>query len=213
MKTGDIENLKQLANELSKSYCIIDGKLNKLDEIEQLGYNKFSLQSKFNMPLKLYKYFPNICVNEKVNFSIEALKNNTVFMQTPNNFDDAYDSDINMDYCEYERYRLIEYCRRSNVKINENFSTEEIGNFFVQSLIKVYEKTQDFSSIFKNENLTELEKTSNKLFVFKIMNQLNESNDLTRAVASAIRSDFEQYSLDLKTTFRISCFTTPLFHN
>ena len=43
-----------------------------------------------------------------------------------------------MDYSEYERYRLIEYCERSNIQIDENLSTHEIGDLFVQSLLKIY---------------------------------------------------------------------------
>lgn len=208
MKVYEIEDLKQIAYKLSKTHCIINGVSYKLDEIEQLGCNKFSLQSKLTMPPKLYKYFPNTYNIENINYSMEALKNNTVYMQAPSNFDDVYDSDINMDYCEYERYRLIEYCERSNIQIDEDFSTQKIGDLFVQSLLKVYLETQNFSNIFTSKNLTTIEELSNQLFVLKIKKQLNKSNDLTKAVQNVILSDFEEYCLNLKNTFRISCFTT-----
>lgn len=208
MAINEIENLKHLAYKLSTTHCIVNGEIWELNKIEQLGCNKFSLQSKLTLPLKLYKYFPNICNVENINYSIESLKNNTVYLQTPNNFDDVYDSDIHMDYSEYERYRLIEYCERSDIQIDENLSTHEIGDLFVQSLLKIYLETKDFSNIFTKDNLTEIEKLSNKLFVHKIIRQLEKSDDLTKAVQAAIQSDFEEYSFQLKNTFRVSCFTT-----
>lgn len=208
MAINEIENLKYLAYKLSTTHCIINGKIWELDEIEQLGCDKFSLHSKLTLPLKLYKYFPNVRNVDNINYSIESLKKNTVYLQTPNNFDDVYDSDIHMDYTEYERYRLIEYCKRSNIQIDENLSTQKIGNLFVQSLLKKYLETKDFSNIFTKNNLTEIEKLSNKLFILKIIKQLEKLNDLTKAVQAAIQSDFEEYSSQLKNTFRISCFTT-----
>ena len=113
-----------------------------------------------------------------------------------------------MDYFEYERYRLIGYCERSNIEIDENLSTNKIGDLFVQSLLKIYLETKDFSNIFTKDNLTEIEELSNKLFVLKITKQLEKSDDLTKAVQAVIQSDFEEYSSQLKNTFRVSCFTT-----
>ena len=74
MAINEIENLKHLAYKLSTTHCIINGEIWELDKIEQLGCNKFSLQSKLTLPLKLYKYFPNICNVENINYSIESLK-------------------------------------------------------------------------------------------------------------------------------------------
>ena len=30
-----------------------------LTEVQNMGYDEFSMRAKMNMPLKLYKYFPN----------------------------------------------------------------------------------------------------------------------------------------------------------
>ena len=61
------------------------------------------------MPLKLYKYFPNTMKEEKnddgqivlKNYSLEALESNTVFLSSPDQFDDVYDSDIYVPWPEY----------------------------------------------------------------------------------------------------------------
>jgi hypothetical protein len=76
----NIENLysafRTLAPEFLSSYCVINGAIMPLQEVEQMGYNEFSYRAKINMPLKLYKYFPN---KERVesgritNYSIQAL--------------------------------------------------------------------------------------------------------------------------------------------
>ena len=111
--------LQQLAPQIASSYCVVNGVFMGLNEIENMGYEEFSLRSKMNMPMKLYKYFSNKAEEtdgKKRNYSIEALKNNTVFMQAPSQFDDVYDSDINLDGAEYEKLRLSEYCRRCELK-------------------------------------------------------------------------------------------------
>lgn len=204
-----IINLEQMAPQVAKSCCLVNGTFMRLNEIEQMGYDKFSMQSKINMPLKLYKYFPNIPkeANGKIiNYSIQALKNNTVFMQAPSEFDDVYDSDISLDYFTYERLRLMEYCRRCQVEVKEMLSTQEIEDLLVQALLKCFNETGKIDSIFEKHPETEIKKMSNKLFCL----ELNNQNDLAYAVKKAIQSDFEWYSKHLQNTFRASCFaTTP----
>ena len=51
---------RQLAPQIAASCCVVNGAIMNLDEIEKMGYQKFGLRSKLNMPRKLYKYFPNI---------------------------------------------------------------------------------------------------------------------------------------------------------
>ena len=51
--------LQQLAPQIASSYCVVNGAFMGLNEIENMGYEEFSLRSKMNMPMKLYKYFSN----------------------------------------------------------------------------------------------------------------------------------------------------------
>lgn len=98
-----IQTLQSIALQMAASYCIINGAVMKLDEVQNMGYDEFSLRTKVNMPLKLYKYFPNreiLLIDKKtgqkkaVNYSIQALRDNTVFMQSPSLFDDVYGARI-----------------------------------------------------------------------------------------------------------------------
>lgn len=62
----------------------IRGKRYSLDQVQKLTRTDFCLQNITNMPLSLYKYFPNvISPNTGINHSQEALINNTVCLQNP----------------------------------------------------------------------------------------------------------------------------------
>lgn len=52
------EVLQSLPEFLSAS-CIVNGTIMNLDDIQKMGYDEFSFRSKLNMPLKLYRYYPN----------------------------------------------------------------------------------------------------------------------------------------------------------
>lgn len=203
---------RQMAPQFASSFCVVNGAIMNLDEIQNMGCQEFGIRSKLNMPLKLYKYFPNVIKKEEdgkeVNYSIQALKNNTVFMQAPCEFDDVYDSDISLDYYQYVRLRLIEYCNRCQIEIEETLSTEEIGNALVQALVTKLNSTGDIHSIFTKEPDSEIEKLSNENFVLRLALELNEQIDLGQAVAKIIYSDYKEYYDKLKNIFRTSCFTT-----
>jgi hypothetical protein len=193
------------------SYCIINGAIMNLEEIQNMGCQEFGLRSKLNMPLKLYKYFPNSVKDEngnKINYSIQALKNNTVFMQSPSEFDDVYDSDISMDFFEYERLRLIEYCCRCEIETREEDSTQEIGDRLLQTLVLSFNSTGSFNSAFMKKPDSEIEQLSNESFGLKLLLEYNKINDIGQALANVIRFNYEEYAKKLKTIFRTSCFTT-----
>lgn len=202
----------QMAPQFASSFCVVNGAIMNLDEIQNMGCQEFGIRSKLNMPLKLYKYFPNVIKKEEdgkeVNYSIQALKNNTIFMQAPCEFDDVYDSDISIDYYEYVRLRLIEYCNRCQIVIKETFSTQEIGDAFVQALVTKLNSTGDIHSIFTKEPDSEIEKLSNENFILSLALELNNQNDVGQAVAKIMYSDYKEYCDKLKNIFRTSCFTT-----
>jgi hypothetical protein len=211
----NIENLysafRTLAPEFLSSYCVINGAIMRLQEVEQMGYNEFSYRAKINLPLKLYKYLPNKSNAESggmTNYSIQALENNTVFMQSPCNFDDIYDSGIYIDFFEYERLRLMEYCTRCELPIGENAKTQEYISAFVQELREAWNQHRSFSQSFKKADQSEMERRSNDLFCSRLMLELSQSTELGDAVAKIIRLEYAQYIERLKTTFRTSCFTT-----
>ena len=72
------------------------------------------------IPQSLFKYFPNLNSGEKgkcnlfkrrkpTNYSQDALINNTVYLQTPTQFDDPYDCNIFVDLDTFTLERIRYY--------------------------------------------------------------------------------------------------------
>lgn len=201
-------NLPQFLN----SGCIVNGTVLELEKIEKMGYEEFSYQCRLHIPKRFYKYFPNKDSTTDAgivqNHSLQALKNNTVYMQSPNNFDDFYDSDIYIDYEKYEKLRFIEYCRRCNINIDEKESTNEIGNTFLKEIVNSLNKNKSYDYIFSKEPDSEFEKLENELFCKSLFLEMQKTSDLGKAVSHIISQEYSDFMDEVKNTFRISCFTT-----
>ena len=52
-----IQTLQSALPQIAESCCIVNGALMTLTEVQNMGYDEFSMRAKMNMPLKLYKYF------------------------------------------------------------------------------------------------------------------------------------------------------------
>lgn len=181
-----IQTLQSAVPQIAGSCCIVNGALMNLTEVQNMGYNEFSMRAKMNMPLKLYKYFPNrptelidkqtgkpikdeITGNTKtINYSIQALRDNTVFMQSPSLFDDVYDSDIGLNYLEYERARLFEYCIRCKIDVNETMETPDLANALMQTIADMINSTGNIDFLFKNTLVTKNEDLSNQCFLLEL---------------------------------------------
>lgn len=125
------------------------------------------------MPLRLYRYYPNKKIKnkearEEINYSIQALENNTVFLQSPTAYDDVYDSDINIDYPEYEHLRLIEYCRRCGIEVNAEQPTQAIGDVLVKTLWEHYVANGNLDNAFIKTPDSEIEQLANQVFMQKL---------------------------------------------
>lgn len=210
-----IADFQQNALEFATSYCIVNGAIMSLKEIQEMGYDEFALRSKINMPLRLYRYYPNTVRQEEitgknVNYSIQALENNTVFLQTPTEFDDVYDSDIYIEYSEYEHLRLIEYCHRCGLSVDVNQSTQEIGDVLITNLYEYYIKNGNLDNIFTKIPDSEIEKLANKRFVLMFNKGLELTNDFGKVVSYVLQNEHQDYVSKLKQIFRTTCFaTTP----
>ncbi len=209
----NFDSFKANYQQIMSSLCIVNGNIMNINEIEKLGYSKFKEYYMNKIPLKLYKYFPNK-YNGDINYSLEALKNNTVYLQDPHNFDDVYDSTLNIDLIEYEKFRLIEYCKLCNIITNKNQKIEEIGNLFIVHLCNSFNDKKNFDYIFCKSDLSEMEKMSCKLFSTRLSNIYldklcnKKKFNIAEAVREVIHKEYIERMDRLKNIFRISCFTT-----
>lgn len=221
-----IQTLQSAIPQIAESCCIVNGAIMNLDEVQNMGYNEFSMRTKLNMPLKLYKYFPNrttSLIDEKsekpiidektgetkiVNYNIQSLRDNTVFMQSPSLFDDVYDSDISLDYNDYEKIRLLEYCKRCELNVCDSMTTQELGNVLLQYIGEIFNATGNLDSVFKRKPVSKIEELSNTCFLLKLKSELIKDGNWSTAIARVIISDFKEYSKHLQNTFRATCFAT-----
>lgn len=207
-----LKSLMQYGLEFLNSYCIVNGEILKLEDVEKMGCDEFSVRSKINMPTHLYRYFPDTekrveGTDESVNYSILGLKNNTVFLQSPTEFDDVYDSDISISYDEYEHLRLIEYCRRCGIETEDLKDTQSIGNLLVKKLYECFTENKPLEDVFIVSE-SEEEKLANKLFALRIENYIIKNFEFGTAVKTALFDEYNEYISELKKTFRTVCFTT-----
>jgi len=205
--TNLIDGFRQFAPEFASSYCIVNGAVMNLGDIQDMGYDKFSLQWKINMPLQLYRYYPNKKgkdkeTGEEINYSIQALENNTVFLQSPTAYDDIYDSDINIDYPEYEHLRLIEYCRRCGIEINAEQPTQVIGDILVKTLWEYYVANGNLDNVFTKTPDSEIEQLANQIFSQKVIIEFYNSRNFGLAVSKALSDEYIDYISRLQTIFR-----------
>ena len=208
-----VATFQRLAPEFALTRCIVNGSIMNLSEIECMGYDEFAFRSKINMPLRLYHYFPNSTKEDRekgiiINHSIESLENNTVYLQAPTKFDDVYDSDISLDYHEYEHLRLLEYCHRCEIDISKEQSTQDIGDALVKKLYDFISATGTLDHVLTKVPDSEIEKLANQVFEMKVMLELASNPDLGAAIAKVIFEEFKEYTASLQTAFRVACFTT-----
>lgn len=211
-----IQKLKSMRSQIMDSYCIVNGELIPFTEIQNMGYDEFSLRARRCMPSKLYKYFPNRVDNgngkakKSINYSMQALKDNTVFMQSPSLYDDIFGSDITLDFGEYQKFRLLNYCQRCGLHVSSTMSFEILKSLFRQTINNSIQLTKNFDFIFKQPPASKIEKLSNEYFLLRLKIALAKHIDLDEAIIHIITEDFNQYSVNLKTIFRTTCFaTTP----
>ena len=166
-----------------------------LNEIQNMGYDEFSFRSKINMPLRLYRYYPNKKDidkenGEEINYSIQALEHNTVFLQSPTAFDDVYDSDINIDYPAYEHLRLIEYCKRCGIEVNSDQPSQAIGDALVKALWEHYIANGNLNNVFTKTPDSEIEQLTNQIFEQKILIELCNTHDFCLALSKTLQDEY-----------------------
>lgn len=210
---------QQAGPEFINNYCMINGAIFALDEIEQMGYDEFGLRAKLNMPMKLYKYFPNIAKEEKtedgntthINYSLQSLKSNCVYLNSPDQFDDAYDSDIYVPWEEYSFLRLKQYAYWGGCDANACTRIEDAGYALSQKMYSALTIGKDIESIFSLKEHPEGEKLSISLFCQRVKSELVLKKDWNEAIAQALRIEYSDFVKSIQRMFRVSCFATTPF--
>ena len=212
----DVEKNELRTISCPEQTCVICGMGYTLDQFDQMSEEDFAVFRMQHMPGKLYKYFPNTTINmggKIVNYSIEALKNNTVFLQSPKRFDDPYDSSIAVDKVEFYRQRIKYYLDICSVQ----YSFNEDANSLVYKLAQnIYEKSLEGKTLEEifgiTSELEEMDSLRRSVFIFNLAKCLKAYKDdqdaWPHAIYDALHHEFEAMNDFLVNKFRVACFTT-----
>lgn len=212
---SNFEIINNFFNELKKNKCIVNGKIYDLKYIEELGYEKFIMNFRWLPEFKLYKYFPNIYTvtkeGKEINYSIEALKNNEVYLNNATNFDDCFDCVIDINYEKFCNIRLNKYCEYFNLstKMHENdnkFLKEKISSYLTEMLFS--RKENDIY----NEITDDLKKLKVRWFVKKFLEKYLPTKDSIISIDSILADEHSEFTEKL-SEFRITCFSTSPYLN
>ena len=167
------------------------------------------------MRKSFFKYFPNTITTDEDgkdrNYSIEALRNNTVFLSAPSGFDDPYDCNICIDWNEFAQKRIQYYAFMCGVKVKPEWDYEKTINLLA---IKIYEHLKEggtVDTLFKRNDDNKLVNAHQEYFQLILQKELllSDGEGCYRAVNSVISHEFQRIQ-ETANRFRIACFAeTP----
>ena len=113
--------------------CYIDGKQYSLSDVEKMGLKNFQFSAHIHPYHSIFRYYPNTkkYVKEEKkyrNFSLEALKNNTIYLQDAKNFDDCFDCAVDLEWDKFLFERVRAYCEYFKVDIKSDNINDIVYN-------------------------------------------------------------------------------------
>ena len=218
----ELNKMRQINPELIKELCIVNGEPFALSDLENMGYQEFSLRSKLNMPSKLYKYFPNKTEQKvdpntfetyMVNYSQNALETNEVFLNSPANFDDVYDSNIVIDHDQYIMKRLQHYSsifQCEGAAINNN-DLKVLLRSLSAAICDAMRINKGEYHIIESFGLSREATLSAQAFFLHTSIMIQKGAQAEQAIQSALEKEYQEICSCTAKAFRISCFATTPF--
>lgn len=183
----------------------------KLTQIELFNTNIHCMRK------SLFKYFPNNSFTDekgnKHNYSHDAIRNNTVFLSSPSNFDDPYDCNVYVDYNEFALQRICYYASLCGITVKPEWS---YGTIAEKIAIKTYEHISTggkVTSLFELDKNNALVHAHQEIFLLSLENELLKTDASGESYYKAINHVIENEFSDMQKTanrFRVACFAqTP----
>ena len=202
-----IAQLRQAGPDILQNFCIINGNIWPLEQVEKMGLEEYAARTIFSLPLRFYKYFPDEEKNG-TNYSILALESNEVYLSSPNAFDDVFDSEIYVPWEDFEAHRIKTYAQLCKNDFALNASTEDTANAFLMCIYNAVQNGDTIESVFSTEGQDEMVKLQISLFSKQMLREMMIVNDWGIALKNLLREDYNRFTNDLQQMFRVSCFTT-----
>lgn len=183
----------------------------KLTQIEVFNSNIHCMRKSF------FKYFPNNTFEDKKgnkrNYSHDALRNNTVFLSSPTNFDDPYDCNVYVDFNEFALQRIRYYASLCDIIVDEKWDYGFIAEKIAIKAFEHYFNGGKVSTLFELDKSNDLVHAHQEIFLLTLENELlkedADGDSYYKAINHVINTEYN----DLQNTanrFRIACFAqTP----
>lgn len=187
-------------------------------QISDLTQYDFTISNLKSMPLSLFKYYPNSVTNDengnKRNYSLEALQNNTVFLQSPINFDDPYDCNIFVEEQTFALERIKYYSLLCGVDVKPEWKYEDISYNLSMKIYNHISAGNLLESIYEPDKDNELvnlhqQRFFNTLKIELMSPDVNEESYF-KAFNKVIKCEYQDIQ-QTANSFRISCFTQTPF--
>ena len=203
-----MEEITFCGDKKMRKYYIRDNQYTE-NQIQQLKLEQIALPVMANKPLRLFKYFSNITNKKGKNYSLDALKNNTVHLTHPKCFDDPYDSNAFIDYSNYVTNRIMYYFESCGLQHCENETYGSLLDKLAHKLTEQVIHGSDNEHIFiKDKN--EKERANRYNLILKIrylINQgLSDKQTIIRCILATIKEEYNN-SKNTLDRFKISCFS------
>lgn len=198
-------------------YCSINGNSYLKSEIANLSWREYISFSLYQMPNKLYKFYPNtIDPNNGRNYSQEALKNNTVFLQSPLRFDDPYDSTLYLDEREFHEVRLKYYADLCGFQYDKTWDIDRLVHEFGLYLLPHIHNQSEWESLFHvDSSQDDLLNKSHQVFELDLCNEilrnLQKEDVLQIAFYHALHQEFLSKQTDLIQSLELHALQQPPF--
>lgn len=179
-------------------------------EIESMSLTELGMRRMRSMPKKIYKYFSNLG-DEENNHSIQALKNNTVYLQEAKYFDDNYDCILTMKEEQFARIRIEHYAKLCGIQIEDDWDYEQCLKTYVEYFQKNFDNLDQIKDMFGRDLSDNILDKNCELFALRLekalINNLNESDVWQRSFYEALHTEYTNM-FKVTEKFRIACFTT-----
>ena len=165
------------------------------------------------MPSSLYKYFSNtVSTKTQRNHSLDALENNTVYLQNPMLFDDPYDCTIVVDEQEFAFRRITYYAGLCGLTVSTEWNYTKTEKEFSAYLHQGLDSGKHIEKFFPPNSLDNSVLGSQHMI---FMNNLkigieefrNADNMWSKIFYKAIHDEYTNMQKVLIHNFRVSCFS------
>ncbi len=181
-------------------------------QIKVLSQSDFLLKNIRTMPRHLFKYYPNkpkYPDSGNINYSIEALENNTVYVQTPNKFDDPYDCNLYVENQEFALGRIRYWAQLCGIKFELDWDYSKIAYELSIYIYRHLVSGNPIETIFRTEDDSGIIKLHKEYFLNVLELELRSSSANENSYANAFSKVIYRDYVDLCKTinnFRIACF-------